>query len=158
MPAVIAAASAAGCALEVSADPARMDLDGGWQRLESSLSDGKFPSVPIVAAAPRWWLRGFAFAAAALAVGVATYRLLPEPNATPLHYVLEGTTLGPGETIQAGPVTPARLVFSDSSQIRIAPAAKLSVLSLDAHGSRVVLADGDVDDRRQRLGEAGHAV
>jgi DNA polymerase (family 10) len=29
---VIAAAAAAGCALEVSADPARMDLDGGWAR------------------------------------------------------------------------------------------------------------------------------
>lgn len=32
MPRVIAAAAAAGCALEVSADPARMDLDGGWAR------------------------------------------------------------------------------------------------------------------------------
>ena len=32
MPAVIEAARAAGCALEVSADPARMDLDGGWAR------------------------------------------------------------------------------------------------------------------------------
>ena len=32
MPAVIEAAAAAGCALEVSADPARMDLDGGWAR------------------------------------------------------------------------------------------------------------------------------
>ncbi|MGI9149090.1 MAG: PHP domain-containing protein [Chloroflexota bacterium] len=32
MPAVIAAATAAGCALEVSGDPARMDLDGGWAR------------------------------------------------------------------------------------------------------------------------------
>jgi DNA polymerase (family 10) len=32
MPAVIEAATAAGCALEVSADPARMDLDGGWAR------------------------------------------------------------------------------------------------------------------------------
>ena len=29
---VIAVAAAAGCALEVSADPARMDLDGGWAR------------------------------------------------------------------------------------------------------------------------------
>jgi DNA polymerase (family 10) len=29
---VIEAAAAAGCALEVSADPARMDLDGGWAR------------------------------------------------------------------------------------------------------------------------------
>jgi DNA polymerase (family 10) len=32
MPRVIEAATAAGCALEVSADPARMDLDGGWAR------------------------------------------------------------------------------------------------------------------------------
>jgi DNA polymerase (family 10) len=32
MPRVIAAASELGCALEVSADPARMDLDGSWAR------------------------------------------------------------------------------------------------------------------------------
>lgn len=32
MPRVIDTAAAAGCALEVSADPARMDLDGGWAR------------------------------------------------------------------------------------------------------------------------------
>jgi DNA polymerase (family 10) len=32
MPAVIASAARAGCALEVSADPARMDLDGTWAR------------------------------------------------------------------------------------------------------------------------------
>jgi DNA polymerase (family 10) len=32
MPAVIAAAARRGCALEVSADPARMDLDGTWAR------------------------------------------------------------------------------------------------------------------------------
>ena len=32
MPRVIEAAAVAGCALEVSADPARMDLDGGWAR------------------------------------------------------------------------------------------------------------------------------
>ena len=29
---MIEAAAAAGCAMEVSADPARMDLDGGWAR------------------------------------------------------------------------------------------------------------------------------
>ena len=121
------------------------ELDSGWKSLERALTDGKFPSVPIVAVAPRWWLRGFACAAAALALGFATYRLLPERGAAPLHYVLEGTVLGPGETITAGPATPARLVFSDSSQIRVAPAAKLSVLSLDAHGSRIAVADGDLD-------------
>ena len=27
------------------------ELDHGWERLESALSDGKYPSVPIVAAA-----------------------------------------------------------------------------------------------------------
>jgi DNA polymerase (family 10) len=32
MPRVIAAAAASRCALEVSADPARMDLDGAWAR------------------------------------------------------------------------------------------------------------------------------
>jgi DNA polymerase (family 10) len=32
MPRVIATAARAGCALEVSADPARMDLDGSWAR------------------------------------------------------------------------------------------------------------------------------
>lgn len=32
MPRVVEVAAAAGCALEVSADPARMDLDGGWAR------------------------------------------------------------------------------------------------------------------------------
>jgi DNA polymerase (family X) len=32
MPAVIATAAQSGCALEVSGDPARMDLDGGWAR------------------------------------------------------------------------------------------------------------------------------
>lgn len=32
MPRVIEVAASAGCAMEVSADPARMDLDGGWAR------------------------------------------------------------------------------------------------------------------------------
>ena len=120
-------------------------LDSGWQRLESALSDGRYPSVPMVSAPARWWLRGFALTAAALALGFASYRLLPLRPASPLHYVLEGATLGPGETIKAEPAVPAKLSFSDTSQIRISPAAKLSVLSLDAHGSRIALADGELD-------------
>jgi transmembrane sensor len=123
----------------------RSEIDGGWQRLESALSDGKFPSVPILATRPRWWLRGFALTAAALALGFATYRLLPLKSDSPLHYVLEGAPLGPGESIKAGPAGPAKLIFSDGSQVRIAPAAKLAVLALDAHGSRIALADGDLD-------------
>ena len=34
MPRVVAEAAADSCALEVSADPARMDLDGGWAHLD----------------------------------------------------------------------------------------------------------------------------
>ena len=120
-------------------------LDSGWQRLESALSDGKYPSVPILAATPRWWLRGFALGTAVLALGLAAHRLRPFRPAAPLHYVLEGASLGPGEAIQTGPATPAKLVFSDTSQVRISPAARLSVLSLDAHGSRIALADGELD-------------
>ena len=119
-------------------------LDSGWQRLEGALSDGKYPSVPIVAAPGRWWLRGLALTATVLALGFATYRLLPPRPPSPLHYVLEGATLGPGETIQAELAAPAKLVFSDASQVRISPAAKLSVLSRDAHGSRIALADGEL--------------
>src|SRR5260221_13872987 len=37
---VIEAAVAAGCALEGSADPARMDLDGGWARRGGSAGGG----------------------------------------------------------------------------------------------------------------------
>ena len=124
-------------------------LDSGWQRLESALSDGKYPSVPIIPATSRWWLRGFALGAAVLALGFAAHRLRSLRPAAPLHYVLEGALLGPGETIKADPATPAKLVFSDTSQVRISPAARLSVLSLDAHGSRIALADGELDVRVQ---------
>jgi hypothetical protein len=86
-----------------------------------------------------------AFATAVLAVGFAAYRLVPSRTGTPLNYMVEGATLGPGETVQASPTAPAKLVFSDASQIGISPKAKLSVVSLDAHGSRISLADGDLD-------------
>jgi hypothetical protein len=120
-------------------------LDSGWQRLEQSLLAGRCPSVPIVAPSSRWWLRGFAVSAAVLTLGIVIYRLVPERPVSPLHYVLEGTTVGPKETVQAGALLPAKLVFSDESQIRIAPSAKLSVRSLDTHGSHVALINGELD-------------
>jgi hypothetical protein len=120
-------------------------LDDGWLRMESVLSAGRYPSVPIVAIPRRRWLGGLAFAAATLAVGFAAYRLVPPRAGAPLHYALEGAALGPGETVQASPTAPAKLVFSDTSQISISPKSKLSVLSLDEHGSRVSLADGELD-------------
>ncbi len=124
-------------------------LDRGWERLEAALSGGKYPSVPIVVPASRWWLRGLSLVAAALVLGFATYRLLPLRPAAPLHYTLEGAAVGPKQTITVGSSGPANLVFSDASQVRIAPATKLSVVSLDAHGSRIALADGELDVRVQ---------
>jgi hypothetical protein len=121
------------------------ELSAGWDRLERSLNGGSFPAVPIVAAAPRWWLRGFAFAAVALIVGFSTYRLLPSRTLSPLHYVLEGAALGPGETVQAAANAPASLIFSDRSLVRLAPAGKLAVSSVDAQGAHIALADGALD-------------
>ena len=63
------------------------ELDLGWQKLERALADGKYPSVPILATTPRWWLRGFALAAVALMIGFATHRLVVVRSASPLHYV-----------------------------------------------------------------------
>ncbi len=121
------------------------ELDHGWERLESALSVDKYPSVPIVARAPRWWLRGFAVAAAALLLGFATHRWLAARSDAPLHYVIEGAAVGPGETIRTTAAASARMLFSDDSRIRIAPATKLSVVALDGHGSRIALADGQLD-------------
>jgi TolA-binding protein len=61
--------------------------------------------------------------------------------------VVEGASLGPNETVVAGPVQPARLVFSDRSEIRAAPLTRVSVMSLEARGARVALADGALDVR-----------
>lgn len=124
-------------------------LDSGWQRLEAALSGGKYPSVPIVASLSRWWLRGLSFVAAALVLGFASYRLFPLRPTAPLHYTVEGAVVGPDETITVGSSGPAKLIFSDTSQVRIAPATKLSVVALDAHGSRIALANGELDVRVQ---------
>jgi hypothetical protein len=123
--------------------PAQLNL--GWHRLESALEDGKYPSVPIVATAPRWWLRGGALAAAALLLGFASHRLLSARPDSPLHYVVEGAAVQPGETIRTGATAPARMIFSDDSEIRVAPSTKVSVLALDTHGSHIALADGELD-------------
>ena len=121
------------------------ELNLGWQRLESALDDCKCPSVPIVAPASRWWLRGFALAAAALLFGFAGQRWLAARSDGPLRLVVEGATLGPGDSIHTGTSTPARLVFSDTSEIQVGPATQVKVLALEARGSHVALADGELD-------------
>jgi hypothetical protein len=129
------------------------ELDAGWARLESALDGGKYPSVPIVAEGPRWWLWGGALAAAALVLGLAAHGWLSARAGAPLHYVVEGAALESGENIRTGSAAPARLVFSDDSEIRVAPATKVAVRAVDAHGSRIALADGELDVRvRHRQG------
>lgn len=124
-------------------------LDAGWERLESARSGHRHPSVPIVAAPSRWWWRSFAVATV-VTVAVLAFRfaprLAPGGDDGPLRYVLEGATVGPTDVITAG-AAPGRLVFSDSSDVALAPGAVVSVASLDAHGSRIVLADGALDVR-----------
>jgi hypothetical protein len=126
-------------------------LDAGWQRLEGALDEGRYPRMPIVAPAPRWWLRGLALSAAALALGFATYRLVPSRAEAPLGYVVEGAVLEPGEVVQTPAGAPARLVFSDTSTVKVGPGTRVRVLGLDAHGARVALADGELDAQVRHL-------
>lgn len=120
-------------------------LDRGWERLSSALDEGKGPSLPVVSPVPRWWLRLSVAAAAVLVLGVVGYRLLPSGAALPLRYIVEGAQVVADETVVAGPADPAKLIFSDRSQIRAAPATRLWVKSLDARGARVALANGELD-------------
>lgn len=121
-------------------------LAGGWQKLEQALSDGKYPSVPIVRPyITPWYLRGIVFVSMILGVGFVADWAKYERALKPLHFALEGAAVAPDESIQAGADTPAQLVFSDESRVRLAPAARVSVVSMDGHGARVALANGDLD-------------
>jgi len=127
--------------------PAQLDV--GWQKLEQSLSDGKYRSVPIVRPyVTPWYLRGIVFVSMILGVGIVAdwtqYQRELAPLA-PLHFVLEGTSVRPEQSIEAQPNAPAELVFSDQSRVKLAPKAKLAVLSMDSHGARVALTSGDLD-------------
>jgi ferric-dicitrate binding protein FerR (iron transport regulator) len=120
-------------------------LDLGWERLANALDQGRGPSLPVVARTPRWRL-GVA-AAAALALGIVGYRLVSPRQAAPLRYVVEGAQVVADERVVAGPTDPAKLIFTDRSEVRAAPATRLRVASLDARGARVALADGELDVR-----------
>jgi hypothetical protein len=125
------------------------ELDGGWQKLEQSLSEGRYPSVPIMRPyITPWYLRGIVFVSMILGVGIVAdwkqYQRELEPQA-PLHFALEGTTVGAAQAIEARPDAPAELVFSDESRVKLAPKAKVAVLAMDSHGARVSLANGDLD-------------
>lgn len=125
------------------------ELETGWQRLEKSLSEGKYPSVPIVRGyVTPWYLRGIVFVSMILGVGIVAdfmqYQREMAPLA-PLHFVLEGASVGTEQSIEAPAEAPAELVFSDRSRVRLAPSAKIAVLAMDSHGARVALSSGDLD-------------
>jgi hypothetical protein len=122
------------------------ELDAGWQKLEQSLSDGKYRSVPIVRGyATRWYVRGIVFASMILGVGIVADWARTQREPAPLAFVVEGASVGSAQGIEAQPDAPAELVFSDQSRVKLAPKTKVSVLSMDTHGARVSLANGDLD-------------
>jgi hypothetical protein len=125
------------------------DLDVGWQKLSRALSDGKYPSVPIVRPhVTPWYFRGIVFVSMILGVGMvadwARYQREMAPL-EPLHFVLQGASVGAEQKIEARADAPAELVFSDRSQVTLAPGAKLAVLAMDSHGARVELASGELE-------------
>jgi hypothetical protein len=134
---------------EGEAPVSSVELAAGWRQLEQSLSEGKYPSVPIVRPyVTPWYLRGIVFVSMILGVGIVAdwvrYQREMTPLA-PLHFVLQGTSVGAEQSIAARPDAPAELVFSDESQVTLAPAARIAVLAMDSHGARVALASGELE-------------
>jgi TolA-binding protein len=119
------------------------ELDQGWQRLASRLAQGQHLEPPISLRPPFPWGKWALAGAVAVVLGIAAYRLPLRPSDTPLHCIVEGATVGPGETITA--TSPARVLFSDESRMGIEPSAKIRVLGTDAHGAQVAIADGSID-------------
>ena len=77
------------------------ELNHGWQRLASRLADEQILESPI-SLRPRFsWGKWALAGATALVLGIAAYRLPLHPSDRPLHYVVEGTTVEPAETITA---------------------------------------------------------
>jgi len=119
------------------------ELNRGWQRLASRLAQGQHLEPPISLRPSFSWGRYALAAAAALVIGVAAYRLPLRSSDKPLHYVVEGATVGAAENITA--LSTAHILFSDESRLGIEPSAKIKVLGTDAHGAQVAVADGAID-------------
>jgi len=125
------------------------ELEAGWEKLEQALSAGKVPSFPIVRGyVTPWYLRGIVFVSMILGVGITADWMRYQHEMTPLaplHFVLEGTSVGAQENIEAPADAPAQIVFSDRSRVNLAPHTKITVLAMDSHGARVALASGDLE-------------
>jgi len=119
------------------------ELNRGWERLANRLEQGQHMEAPI-SLRPRFpWGKWVLAGAAAVVLGIAAYRLPLQSSDKPLHYVVEGATVQPPETITA--TSTARVLFSDESSLGIAAMAKIKVLGTDAHGAQVAVSDGSID-------------
>jgi TolA-binding protein len=120
------------------------ELNQGWQRLASRLAQEQDLQPPI-SLRPRFpWGKWALAGATALTLGIAVYRLpLHQPSDRPLHYIVEGTTVEPAETITG--TSAARVLFSDESRLGIEASAKIKVLGTDANGAQVAVTDGSID-------------
>ena len=119
------------------------ELDQGWQRLSNRLEQGQHLEPPISLRPQFHWGRWALAGAAAVALVLAAYRLPLHSSDKPLHYMVEGATVGPNETISSA--SDARVLFSDESSLGIEASAKLKVLGTDAHGAQVAISDGAID-------------
>jgi hypothetical protein len=119
------------------------ELDQGWQRLSNRLEQGQHLEPPISLRPQFHWGRWALAGAAAVALAIAAYRLPLHSSDKPLHYMVEGATVGPNETISSA--SDARVLFSDESSLGIEASAKLKVLGTDAHGAQVAISDGAID-------------
>ena len=73
----------------------------------------------------------------------AAYRLPLRSSDRPLHWAVEGATVGPAETITT--TSSARVLFSDEFRLGIEPSTKIRVLGTDVRGAHVAIADGSID-------------
>jgi hypothetical protein len=77
-------------------------------------------------------------AAAALVVGLGTWRLWPRP----LSYEVRGGSGFDGPYVSASPLSPAELVFSDGTNMKAEPGCRLRVDETYRNGARVLIERG----------------
>jgi len=70
------------------------ELDQGWQRLANRLEQGQHLEPPISLRPQFAWGKWALAGAAAMVLGIATYRLPLQSLDTPLHYVGRGSDRG----------------------------------------------------------------